>query len=167
MKKSKLLKSIWIPALGIPAIGSIAAVCTSCGNVSVTGVTLDMTSKTLAVGETETLRATVLPENVTDKTVAWTSSNYSVVTVYENGQITAVGLGIATITAKTKDCYKCMFNGCSALNSIKIGYTGNNDSTYFDNWVDYVADSGIFYYNGNDSASNFGFPSGWTKIPFN
>ena len=76
MKTTKLLKSILIPTLGISAIGTIAAVSTSCGQanpdpdiVHVTSVELDKTSATLTIGDTETLTATVLPENATDKSV--------------------------------------------------------------------------------------------------
>jgi len=45
------------------------------------------------------LNATVLPENVTDKTVTWSSSNPAAVKV-ENGKLTALAEGNATITAK-------------------------------------------------------------------
>ena len=107
MKQTKLLKSILIPTLGISVIGTIATISTSCGSenpnvVHVAGVTLDKTSTTLAVGDTETLIATVLPENATDKSVTWSSNNESVATVV-NGTITAVGVGNATITVTTND----------------------------------------------------------------
>ena len=59
-----------------------------------------------------------------------------------------------------------MFQGCSSLKWIKIAYTGDYTSTYFANWADDVADSGIFYYNGNQTAQDFQLPSGWTKQPF-
>ena len=49
------------------------------------------------------LIATVLPENATNKNVAWESSNISIVTVDENGLITAVAEGEANITVITKD----------------------------------------------------------------
>ena len=52
--------------------------------------------------ETFSLKATVLPSNATDKIVVWSSSNPKVATV-QNGVITAVGGGTATITAKTSD----------------------------------------------------------------
>ena len=66
--------------------------------VDVTGVTLDKTTLDMTVGETAQLAATVAPENATDKTVAWTTSAEAVATV-ENGVVTAVGAGTATITA--------------------------------------------------------------------
>ena len=54
-------------------------------------------------GETLQLTATVLPEDATDKSVTWTSSDVAVATVDQNGLVTAVGAGTATITATTVD----------------------------------------------------------------
>ena len=71
-------------------------------NVPVNRVSLNKTSTTLTVGGTETLTATVAPDNATDKTVTWTSSNPSVATV-ENGVVTAVAPGTAVITVTTQD----------------------------------------------------------------
>ena len=62
-------------------------------------VTLNKTSMTLNIGASETLVATVLPENTTDKTVTWSSSNTSVATVDNTGKVIAVAAGSATITA--------------------------------------------------------------------
>ena len=108
MIKTKLLKLILISTLGISAIGSIAAISTSCGEkkpvvIHVTDVILNKTTATLAVGDTVTLTATVSPEDATDKLVTWTSDNESVATVDSEGRITAVAQGTATITVKTND----------------------------------------------------------------
>ena len=108
MFKAKLLKSILIPTLGISAIGAIVAISTSCGEkkpivIHVTDVTLDETSVFLDVGATKTLTATVLPENATDKSATWTSNKPSVATVDNNGKITAVTQGTATIVVATHD----------------------------------------------------------------
>ncbi len=62
-------------------------------------VTLDQTSLTLESGSTATLTATVEPETATDKAVTWSSSNEDVATVDENGVVTALSEGSATITA--------------------------------------------------------------------
>ena len=70
--------------------------------VNATAITLSQNSASLHVGETVTLTATVTPDNTTNKAVTWKSSNTSVATV-ENGKITAVALGEATITATTAD----------------------------------------------------------------
>ena len=66
-----------------------------------TSVELDHSRLTLKAGETAYLKATVKPDNAADKTVTWESDNKSIATVDENGKITAVSAGAATITAKT------------------------------------------------------------------
>lgn len=71
-------------------------------NAAVTGVTLNKTAVTLAVGDKLTLVATVAPANAANKDVIWESSADSNVTVDE-GVITAVAAGTATITVKTLD----------------------------------------------------------------
>ena len=81
------------------------ATCTvtvSVPTVDVTGVTLNKTELSLTVGESATLTATVMPANATDKSVMWSSSDPSVATV-ENGRITAVGEGTATVTVTTSN----------------------------------------------------------------
>lgn len=72
-------------------------------SVSVTEVGLNKTSTTLIEGETETLVATVMPENATDKSVVWESDNESAAAVSQEGLVTAVEEGKATITVKTND----------------------------------------------------------------
>jgi len=73
-------------------------------SIHVTNVTLNESALSLIWGNTdETLKPTILPENASDKSVEWTSSNESVATVDENGVVTAVAVGTATITVKTKD----------------------------------------------------------------
>lgn len=70
--------------------------------VHVTGVTLDITSLTLKVGDYKALTATVSPANADTKTVTWKSSSDSV-TVSANGVVKAIKEGTATITVTTED----------------------------------------------------------------
>ena len=70
--------------------------------VPVTGVTLDKAELTLEKGSTGTLKATVEPQNATNNTVTWSSSNPEVATV-DNGVVTAVSAGEAIITVTTED----------------------------------------------------------------
>lgn len=66
--------------------------------IAVESITLNKTELTLEPDATETLIATVLPENATDKTVTWSSSDVTIAKV-SNGVVTAVAEGTATITA--------------------------------------------------------------------
>ena len=68
----------------------------------VTGVSLSLNTLTLDVGDSETLNATVQPDNATNQNVTWSSNNAEVATV-ENGVVTAIGEGETTITVTTKD----------------------------------------------------------------
>ncbi|MBQ6179548.1 MAG: Ig domain-containing protein, partial [Bacteroidales bacterium] len=68
-------------------------------SVSVSDVTITPVSSSLQVGESVSLSATVNPQNATDKTVTWSSSNASVATVSSSGLVTAKAVGTATITA--------------------------------------------------------------------
>lgn len=72
-------------------------------SVSVTGVSLSKSVLSLAVGESETLVATVAPERATDRSVTWESSNKNVATVNQNGTVKAVAAGSALIGVRTND----------------------------------------------------------------
>ena len=86
--------------------GTMHYVCTVCGDekdevipaVPATQLTLDPPSVRLAVGKTQALTLTVVPENATG-TVVWSSSNSAVATVDETGNVTAVAAGTTAITA--------------------------------------------------------------------
>ena len=71
--------------------------------VPVTGVSLDKITLELFTGNTATLTATVEPGNATNKALTWSTSDNTVATVDENGTVTAVGAGEATITVTTED----------------------------------------------------------------
>jgi uncharacterized protein YjdB len=73
------------------------------GNNSVTGVTLNKTSLTLREGAQETLIATVLPTNASNKSVNWTSSDEAFATVTNTGLVEAIAQGSSTITVTTVD----------------------------------------------------------------
>lgn len=71
------------------------------GGMPPAGVTLDRNMVNLKVGSTVRLTATVAPYEATDKSVAWSSSDPGVATVDQNGVVTVVGPGTATITVST------------------------------------------------------------------
>jgi len=71
--------------------------------VGVTDVTLDKTELTLTEGETETLTATVRPDNADNRKVTWSSDKTEIATVDGAGKVTAVKAGEATVTVTTED----------------------------------------------------------------
>lgn len=73
------------------------------GTVAATGVTINKKATSLSFGATETLTATVVPANATNKNVVWSSDNTDVATVDASGKVVAVDLGTANITATTED----------------------------------------------------------------
>ena len=71
------------------------------GYIAVSEVKLDKTELSLYEGEEAVLTATVLPEDATEKAIAWSSSDASIATV-EDGKVKAIREGTATITAKAE-----------------------------------------------------------------
>ncbi len=71
--------------------------------VAVENVTLNKTSASLEVGETEQLTATVKPADAANKSVRWKSNNENVVSVDANGKLTAISSGMATVTVTTEE----------------------------------------------------------------
>ncbi len=72
-------------------------------SIPVTGVKLNRSSTSMAVGSTMTLTAAVLPADATNKHVTWTSSSTATATVDNDGKVAAMAPGSATITVTTDD----------------------------------------------------------------
>ncbi len=97
------------------AAGTASIICTSADNPSVqafcnvtvlkavSGVSLDIDSKEMYVGENYRLTYLLTPNDASTTTVVWTSTNTSVVTVDGTGMLTAKGVGQAEIIIKTVD----------------------------------------------------------------
>jgi uncharacterized protein YjdB len=83
--------------------GKYIAACAVTVVTAVTGITLNKTSLTLNSGNSETLSATVLPDDASIQEVSWSTSDSSVCTVDDHGKVTSVGNGSATITVMTPD----------------------------------------------------------------
>ena len=91
----------------------------------VTSVTLNQTTASLKAGETVTLTATVNPDDATDKTVTWSTSDASVATV-DNGVVTAKKVGSATITAMAGDK--------TASCAVTVVATGSHEGITEEDW---------------------------------
>lgn len=76
------------------------------GNVPVTGVTLNPTTAQVEVGQSLQLNAGIAPSNATNKQVTWSVSGASVASVSQEGVVTGLAPGTATVTATTVDGQK-------------------------------------------------------------
>lgn len=96
--------------------------------VEATGVSVPNNKLTMTEGDIFSMTATVSPDNATDKTVTWTSSNTSVVTV-SNGVIKAKKAGTATITVKTTNGKSVVINVTVRASEVAVtGISLNNSS---------------------------------------
>ncbi len=102
MRKSMLL---FIVLLLIVAGGCRITVAHQPGDdsIEVTGVSLDMTSLFLEIGDTYQFTATISPENATEDGLAWASDAPGIASVDETGLVKGLSAGTATITATTTD----------------------------------------------------------------
>ena len=71
--------------------------------VAVNSISLDKSNIELTVGHSSTLSATIAPDNATNKSISWTSSNTSVANVNSSGLVSAVAEGSAIITVTAED----------------------------------------------------------------
>ncbi len=89
----------------------------------VTSVSLNKTSLELTIGASEQLTAIVLPDNATNKTVTWSTSNDNV--RVENGLVTALAVGTSTITVTTEDGSKTATCSVNIRNVINVTTDSN------------------------------------------
>ncbi|WP_099469305.1 Ig-like domain-containing protein [Konateibacter massiliensis] len=92
--------------------------------VGVSSITLTKTKTAIAKGSSETLSASVLPENATDTSVTWSSSNTKVATVDQNGKVTGKAYGTAVIKAASVS-NPSITASCSVTVGYKITYSLN------------------------------------------
>ena len=102
----------------------------------VTGISLDKTSVTLNTTDTYTLVANVDPIDASNKSVTWNSSDTAIATVDENGVVTGIKAGTATITVTTVDgdfaatCAVTVLQPVTGISLDKTSVTLNTTDTY-------------------------------------
>ena len=150
----------------IASDGNYIATCeVSVAAVHVTGITISQSSLEMIVGATSQLTATVNPNNATNKSVIWSSSDNSVAQVSSTGQVKAIGKGSATITVTSIDgeysqtCTVTIKEPELKVNiSMGVGYYMSDTSYVQGVFVEISASGGSgfytdyyikLYYNGN------------------
>ena len=124
--------------------------------VLVTSVTLNKSELSLYTGESETLTATVQPEDATNQSVTWESNNAAVATVDANGKVTAEGEGEAIITVTTDDGKKtatCTVNVTDKTYTISADPTALNFGSAYTGYVQPAAQTVTVKNTGNQTVT--------------
>ena len=103
--------------------GGKTATCSVTVVIAVDNITLDPPSSFITIGDVLELTVTITPDNASNKTVTWETSNRAVATV-TNGKVTAVSGGIVEITATTKDGDK------RATSTVMVRYTNEPEMIF-------------------------------------
>lgn len=156
-----------------PQNASAAAETASTGTVQVTGVTLNKSTTTIGVGQTDSFVGTVQPSNATNKNVTWSTSNSAVATISSTGVVTGVATGLATITVTTQDggftanctvtvtaapVYNTYYGQLHSHTSYSDGQ-GTPSQAYA-----YARDTGhADFFAITDHSNSFDSPTDWTK----
>ena len=140
--------------------------------ISVTGVSLNTNTLTLAIGASQTLTATIAPTNATNQSVTWGTNNPAVATVDNNGRVTAHTAGTATITVTTADGSRT----ASCIVTITPATTPTTDPGVVINGIRWATrnvdmpgtfaqhphDAGmLFQWNRHQGWASTGFVTGW------
>ena len=131
-----------------------------------TGINIDRISMRMNIGDTQTLRASVVPSNATNMGINWYSSDESVARVDQNGRVTAVKAGNAMITAQTVEESIPISCDVIVLPSAQSSDRNSNDElcegeyTSSDGNVAYVRYEGSNIIMDSNSGSRTFYPAG-------
>ncbi len=93
-------------------------------DVLLTAIKLNKSTLTLTVGQTETLTATITPKDATDQAFTWSTSDAAVAAVDDNGKVTAIAIGTATISATANNG-----SGVKGVCAVTVTTTSSSSST--------------------------------------
>ncbi len=137
----------------------------------VSHIELNLADKSMSVGETVTLIATIFPNDATNKDITWTSGNTSVATV-DNGIVTAKAIGNTTITATTSNDKRasCEISVTSLVGSCgddlqwSLDYMGNLMISGNGDMENYDHDNPAPWYSTDRDIKTITLPNGLTSI---
>ncbi len=134
---------VCIPHVSVGMKGRI--IVQAAANVPVTGITLNKQSVTLGVNGSETLVATIVPANATNKNVTWSTGDASTVTVDASGRVTGLKAGSAVVTVTSHDGGKIAVCTVTVEFLTGIEPENNEPATVFPNPTD-----GLLHLNLNE-----------------
>lgn len=148
--------------------------------INVASISLNKNTDSMIVGDTDTLNATVAPNDANNQAATWTSSDTSIATVDNTGNVTAVNYGTAVITAtsvdgnKTANCTVTVNSASSKDYSFTIsgntatitGYTGVGGDITIPNNINgcAVTNIGIFAFDFYSNLDSVTIPDSVTYI---
>ena len=97
---------------------------------SMTGIAITPKTATIAVGETQKLNASIIPENATNVSVTWSSNNPAIAVVNQSGWVRGVKEGTTTITARSSTNANVMDTGTVTITPAKSEGSGGGCSAY-------------------------------------
>lgn len=134
-------------------------------NRAVTDITLSVPSTEVTVGSVIQIKAAVLPDNATDKSLSWTSTKEDVAIVTQDGTAIIIGSGNVTLTAETQD-------GSKKKKSVKLTSTDDPNSIIDASYImKQLPKDYIFAVKPGSSAANFvqtyNLPYRWAEVIYN
>lgn len=136
--------------------------------IDVQDVTISIESLEMGVGENQTLTATVLPEDATNRSVSWASDNEEIVTVSQEGVVTALSPGNANVTVTTTDQGKtatCAVVVWPAMTAVDLGLSVR--------WAECNLgatqkheDGGLYQWAGTNDVSSTSINISWQNCPY-
>lgn len=120
--------------------------------VSVSSISITDVPGAMTIGDSHTVTVTISPENATESTILWSSSDETVATVDQSGTVTAVATGEATITATTSNGKSASFN----VTVIKVDIYYTSDGYLYENgkrMTNYPSSPTALIFDGEDMYS--------------